>query len=359
LAGGTVDIWPIYLFLKKPLTLNLGIDLFAECEIIENASRKIVLKAQDQGREAELTWDQMDLSHQEDALPPQVPPQLELHFKFLRHFSRELEKTGKLDRTRGIEMKTLAKSPAGAGLGGSSALSVAMIGALASWAKGSPFSAGDIEREGERNIEITRDVETTVIHVPAGLQDYYGAMFGGLQSLKWRTGANSREKLPADLLPEVEKRLLLFYSGQSRNSGINNWALFKAFIDKQDRVRERFSQIVKATQDLEAALRAKDFDAASDAIAREWEIRRTLASGISTPEMDTAFAKAKAIAASKGEKISGKICGAGGGGCFFLFLPSGNPELRAEIESTVGSIPGLRPLPFKAVPEGLTVQTRS
>lgn len=352
LAGGTVDIWPIYLFLKRPLTINLGIDLFAEAEIIESTTPDVVLRAQDQGRELTLSWAQFGLDSKDDLVPHTVPPQLELHFKLLRHFARDAMKRGRFSPKVGLTLQTLARSPAGAGLGGSSALSVAMIGSLATWAQGSI----DIEKDGDGFIEITRDVETTVIHVPAGLQDYYGAMFGGLQSLKWRTGTNSRKKLPTELISEVQDRLLLFYSGQSRNSGINNWALFKSFIDKKDNVRERFAQIVDATQALEKALLARDWTGACEAIRSEWEVRRTLASGISTPEMDEAFKKASEIAGS--EPISGKICGAGGGGCFFLFLPSANPALKAELVEKIGSIPGIRALPFKAVPEGLTVSSR-
>ena len=55
-----------------------------------------------------------------------------------------------------------------------------MIGALASWAKGQPVNPLE---EGEKWIDIVRDVETTVIQVPAGVQDYYGAMFGGLPGI--------------------------------------------------------------------------------------------------------------------------------------------------------------------------------
>src|SRR6185312_15075251 len=105
------------------------------------------------------------------------------------------------------------------------------------------------------------------------------------------------------------------YSGQSRNSGINNWALFKSFIDKQEQVREKFGKIVAATTRLETALRRQDWDSVGAAIAEEWETRRTLAPGITTAEIDHAFAEAQKIT-----KVSGKICGAGGGGCFFVYL---------------------------------------
>jgi D-glycero-alpha-D-manno-heptose-7-phosphate kinase len=293
----------------------------------------VVLRSEDQNVEARLSWN--------DLMSFQAPPQLELHLKLLRHFARK-QKLPKTD----LSLSTRAKSPAGAGLGGSSTLSISMIGALASWVQGSPI---DPIETGERWIDVVRDVETTVIKVPAGVQDYYGAMFGGLQAIHWGEGKHSREWLSQDLIPELENRLLLFYSGQSRNSGINNWVLFKSFIDRQAGVPEQFEKINSATIALEAALRARDWNAVGKAIGEEWTTRRGLASGISTSDMDRAFATALSIAPAR----SGKVCGAGGGGCFFLYVP--DPKDRDRVEKAVVA-EGMRALPFRAVPRGLEVQ---
>lgn len=342
LAGGTVDIWPIYLFLPQAVTINQGISLFAEAHLEEHSgSREILLRSDDQNHELKLGWDQLETAS--------APPQLELHLKFLRYFAREKAKAqGGLAAIsqNGLSLRTLARSPAGAGLGGSSTLSIAMIGALATWSRGQV----DVLKDGERLIEIARDTETTVINVPAGLQDYYGAMFGGLQSLRWGVGAHSRDWLSSEISAELEKRIVLFYSGQSRNSGINNWALFKSFIDRQGQVRDQFQAIVKATHELETALNEKDWKAAGQAIAREWEVRRTLAPGISTPEMDKAFAIANQEGAT-----AGKVCGAGGGGCFFVYVPSGDAKAKDRIREKIEAL-GVRHLPFQAVPRGLEIK---
>ena len=336
LAGGTIDLWPLYLFLDRPTTINLGIDLFAEATLEHKASHgtsgTVLLRSEDQNIEQQLGWGELASA--------QVPPQLELHLKLLRGFAEHRRPEGNLS------LVTRAKSPAGAGLGGSSTLSIAMIGALATWIKGAPINPID---EGTRYIDIVRDVETTVIQVPAGVQDYFGAMFGGLQSLQWGAGTHRREWLADDLLPELENRILLFYTGQSRNSGINNWALYKSFIDKQTNIRERFAQINEATKKLEYALRRRNWDAIGAAIGEEWSIRKTLADGISTPEMDRAFELAQEIAPNR----SGKVCGAGGGGCFFIYLP--NPADKPEVEQALVR-QGMRSLAFKAVRRGLEVQ---
>src|SRR5207248_582348 len=123
----------------------------------------ILLRSQDQNAELSLSWDDLDSAS--------APPSLELHLKLLRHFVGERKRQTGFNPTSSIVFGTSAKSPAGAGLGGSSALSIAMIGALSTWARGKQ----DFLSSGERLIEIARDTETTVIQVPAGLQDYYGA----------------------------------------------------------------------------------------------------------------------------------------------------------------------------------------
>jgi D-glycero-alpha-D-manno-heptose-7-phosphate kinase len=247
-----------------------------------------------------------------------------------------------------LTLSTLARSPSGAGLGGSSTLNVAITGALATWAWDRTFEP---IKDGEKLIEVSRDVETTVIQVPAGLQDYYGAMFGGLQSLNWGAGVHSREWLSNEIFSELENRVLLFYSGQSRNSGINNWQLFKSFIDKDPDVRGKFQSITQATHELKAALQREDWIGAGEAIRKEWNARKTLAAGISTPEMNQAFSIASTIAPHS----AAKVCGAGGGGCFFIYLPEPTKDLRSRITEEFSKL-GIRSLPFKAAPRGLEVQ---
>lgn len=354
LAGGTVDIWPLYLFLKNPVTVNLGINLYAEAtvEVSPADSRQplpVVLQSEDQALDLRLSWSDFDST-------PTIPPGLELHFRLLRYFlKKKLQEGTSRSALPSLRLKTRAQSPAGAGLGGSSTLSIAIIGALATWANDSKTSSDPrAVLDGEKFIEIVRDVETTVIQVPAGMQDYYAAMYGGLQSLKWGPGTHDRQWLPESLIPELEKRILLFYSGTSRNSGINNWHLFKEFIDNKNGVRNQFQKITSATVKLEEALLEKNWRGVGEAISEEWEVRKTLAQGITTPEIDRAFAQAQ-----KEGTIFGKICGAGGGGCFFVYLPTRSEEALATQREGIRKIfadHGMRNLDFQGSPTGLEIQ---
>ena len=169
--------------------------------------------------------------------------------------------------------------------------------------------------------------------------------------LDWKIAKNERAALPVDTLKELEQRTLLFYSGKSRNSGINNWQLFKGLIDKDPEVDRKFREICAATVGVEKALLKQDFKSVVRHVRQEWETRKTLAPGISTPEMDEAYARAKSIT-----DIAFKICGAGGGGCFFILLPEKDAELKEQVKKSVLEIPGIVSLPFESVPHGLTVR---
>ncbi|MBS1959695.1 MAG: hypothetical protein JST80_09510 [Bdellovibrionales bacterium] len=341
LAGGTVDIWPLYLLLDSPKTINFGISLFATTTIDANPSPtpQVKLESIDQKKSQTFSWaDILDSK-------TQMIPELVLPIRLLQYFV----KLHPHPRALSFHLKTEAKSPAGAGLGGSSALSISIIGALWKWTH--PRMPLDLEKDGEFLISLVRDVESQVLYGPAGLQDYYGAAFGGLQVLDWKIARNERHSLSITTLKELEARTLLFYSGKSRNSGINNWQLFKGLIDKDQEVDRKFRAICTATEKLEQALNKQDFKAVVSSVREEWETRKRLAPGISTPEMDEAYTRAKSIS-----DIAFKVCGAGGGGCFFILLPEKNDALKEKIKAAVLQDASIRSLPFESVPHGLKVK---
>jgi D-glycero-alpha-D-manno-heptose-7-phosphate kinase len=341
LAGGTVDIWPLYLLLPNPKTINFGIDLFAKTTIDSKPSSqpKVTLISTDQGKSHSFTWDEI-LDEKNFSVP-----ELTLLVRLLRYFAKTHPHPTSLEFT----LTTEAKSPSGAGLGGSSALSISIIGALWKWTH--PKEPLDLEQDGEFLISLTRDVESQVLYGPAGLQDYYGAAFGGLQILDWKIAKNERTSLPTATLKALESRTLLFYSGKTRNSGINNWQLFKGLIDQNPEVAIKFKSICHATVDLESALLKQDWTAVVQAVRSEWETRKTLAPGISTPEMEKAYLRATAIS-----DLAFKVCGAGGGGCFFILLPTPDSKIKKAVSDAILEDSSIRALPFTTVPHGLSVK---
>ncbi|MEK7689951.1 MAG: hypothetical protein AAB425_02910 [Bdellovibrionota bacterium] len=350
LGGGTVDIWPIFHYLDQPLTINLGISVYARArlrltkqrpvsKITKRAPPLIVLRSRDQAAEARIAlrpgWENTP-----------VGPKLDLHRKFLHHFlSRSPESV--VANIAELQLETEAESPAGAGLGGSSTLSISILGAL-----NACFGLYQGPSARLRLVEIARDTETTIIQVPAGLQDYFGAAFGGLQLLRWSTPTHDRQSLSSALAAEVADRLELFYSGYSRKSGINNWVLFKKFIDGDAGVRAQFQSLVDSTNQMAVALEKRAWRDVGKAIRAEWTTRRKLATGIDTPEMARAMARAMRAGAS-----ATKVCGAGGGGCFFIYFEKPDPRLKEKVARAVlAQDPTIRRLPFQVAAQGLHCQ---
>src|ERR1051326_7877012 len=152
LAGGTLDIWPLYLFHPGARTVNVAISYYAESEIVETGDNAIEIHLSDQ------QYQQRYESLQQLAADPKAA----LIRRVLEHFHH----------VTGVRITTRTDAPRGSGLGGSSALTITLVRALTELA-GEPV-------EGERLVELVRDLETRLLGVPAGIQDYYPAVFGGL-----------------------------------------------------------------------------------------------------------------------------------------------------------------------------------
>jgi D-glycero-alpha-D-manno-heptose-7-phosphate kinase len=317
LAGGTVDLWPLYLFHPGAVTINAAVDLRVKVRVVPAKGPGIRLADLNANRKVE--WGRSGGRGSPGA-------RYELFAQVLRTFSVD----------QGLRIEFRSQAPKGAGLAGSSALLVALCGALMK-------SAGQGIRR-DRFLALVRDIETRLIKVPAGLQDYYPAIWGGVQALWWRPGEVFRESLP--VLPrELEKRLLLVYTGTSRHSGTNNWEVYKRHLDGDRRVRALFAKIVEASQGMVAALKGGDFRGAGRAFAAEAAARTRLFPGIMTPEMHALDRTLRPRGA-----IGTKVCGAGGGGCVVVYV---DPDERAGARARIREM-GFQDLPFKIVRKGLS-----
>lgn len=309
LAGGTLDLWPLHLFFENAATINCAIDQYAEVEIEVGVPTKVAhsssieLISEDRGEGHRFTsFGELVESFGGSSKASALSPALWLHAKTVRHFY------GFWRDTAPIQVKTRCASPAGAGLGGSSALNIALCVALRELTRA---NYGD-----EELIGLARDLETTVIEVPAGVQDYWSALFGGPLALHMEPGRFHR-KIFYKQSKFIQDHIILCYSGQSRNSGINNWAVYKGFIDRDQKMRQAFEGIVRATGMVEEALEKQNFEVFAKGIDLEWGARQTLAPTIATPEMLAVIAHAR----TKGA-VAAKVCGAGGGGCFIIVAPA-------------------------------------
>ena len=318
LAGGTLDIWPLYLFHDGAQTLNAAISLRASCDLRSRNDRRLVIVSEDSSQRVEVDhWSQLRDTHD-----------LRLLGRLLHFFQAE-----------GLELTTRSDSPVGAGIAGSSALNIAVCGALNAWSGG--------HRTADEIFQIAMNVEAQAIDVPTGAQDYRPAYFGGISAVELRV--NGVRRVPINVRPEeLQQRLALAYTNASRNSGINNWDVTKRHIDGDAGVQRSFARIRDIAAAMRTALERRDWHEVGRQIAAEWENRKQLAPGVTTPEID-----AMMEAARKAGAIGGKVCGAGGGGCMFCFGdPADIPDIRQALHEA-----GARVLDFTIESRGLVIDT--
>jgi D-glycero-alpha-D-manno-heptose-7-phosphate kinase len=188
------------------------------------------------------------------------------------------------------------------------------------------------------------NVEAQTIEVPTGLQDYRPALYGGIAALELEVDGVRRVPLHVES-SELERRIVLCYTGEPRNSGTNNWEITKKHIDGDRHVFDCFERIRDTAAAMREALERADWDAVGRAIAEEWNNRKRLAPGVTTPAIDDLIARATAAGAT-----AAKVCGAGGGGCLFCYGP---PNRREAIREALAD-GGARLLDFRIERHGLT-----
>lgn len=311
LAGGTLDCWPLYLFLHDPVTVNLSIDIFTRVKLrpVTDGSMRVRLITKD------LQLDR-EYANLEDCLRD-TDPAFDLIRVVLGHYRTKLG-------SRGFSIETASESPVGGGLGGSSSLCISILKALGQWLEVS-YSETDLVR-------LASHLEARLLLKPTGTQDYFPPIESGLCFITY--GAEGpvcrRERIDPQFFKE---RFTLIYTGRSHHSGINNWQVIKDWLDGDMRTRSAMSELAIISKEVAQAILELDAKRLARLFAKEFAARVRLSSGFSSPEIE----KIHAIAL-KHQSVA-KICGAGGGGCVFVWSPEGDAEQRLSLmnEITAGS----------------------
>lgn len=321
LAGGTLDIWPLYAFAGGGYTVNAAIDLTSEVTIATRDDTRFELYSvdMDDGEEAPSL----------DALTFGGP--MDLVVRALKVYRPR----------QGLSITTRNLAPKGTGLGASSALLIAL-------------SAGLWELEGrpldkQRIIDIAANIEAQCINVPTGKQDYYAAAYGGVNAIWFGLDGNRVEPLLVDpgVRTELDQRLTLTFTGESRFSGTSNWNMLKAYVEDLGATRHNMRVIQASSERMRDSLMRGDLAAFGDALAAEWEARKGLAHGVTTARIESLMAVAKSAGA-----LASKICGAGGGGCMISFCKH---DAKARVEAAL-SAQGAQVLPFTIRPDGIVIE---
>ena len=324
LAGGTLDLWPLYLLHPGAITLNVAINRYAHCVVEPRRDRRIVLQNRDTGERERFA----SLAVLSKALGKKRGTKLTLLAELVRYFAPK----------KGFTLTTWSEVPAGAGLGGSSTLGVAIAAALARWT-GKRISSRDF-------VLLVRDIEVRVLNVPTGEQDHFPAAFGGVSAIHLEPIRARRESLEVDS-DALAANLLLIYTGAPRRSGINNWEVFKKHLDGDRRLRRNFDRIATVSSNMRDALVAGEWPRVAELLGEEWRIRRTNFAGISTPGIEDLMRVARREGA-----LSAKVCGAGGGGCVVFCVP---PKRKGRVAAALAGV-GAQVLPFRIAKRGVQVR---
>src|SRR5438477_8968582 len=321
LAGGTLDIWPLYLFHPGAVTVNAAITSYASCRIETHAhdDYRIRLLSRDTQREESFESFAGLVKGKRYRLP------------LLAEIVKFFQPRG------GFTLSTNSEAPAGAGIGGSSAMAVAICAAMDRY-------TGTGKRKADW-IHISRDAEAIVIHVPTSTQDHYPPAFGGAAAIELPPGGERRTELRVDLA-ELERHLVLCYTGKPRQSGINNWEVFKAHIDGKRKVMGNLERISEVAQAMRGALEKADWKETGRLMREEWLFRKKNLPTISTKTVDRIIENSR-----KQGALSGKVCGAGGGGCVVLLI---EPDARENVEKAVAAAGG-QLLPMRIDRSGVQV----
>ncbi len=320
LAGGTLDLWPLFLFHRNAVTVNFAVDLYTSCSIETRADSRVVLRSRDLA--IEENFDSLD------QLRAARGYRLPLAARAVEFFAPGC----------GITLESNSEAPAGAGISGSSALMISVVSALARFTS---------RKYGQEKIrEIAQNLEAQVIRVPTGCQDYYPALYGGVSAIGFSPAGIERTALGVDAA-ELNRRFILAYTGAPRNSGINNWEVMKGHINGDRAIHRSFDRIAAIASAMRLALERLDWPVVGRLLREEWANRKRNAPCISTPLIDHLIASARRAGCT-----GAKVCGAGGGGCVVFLV---EPDTKVRI-SRILEAAGAQVLPAGVAPRGVTVQ---
>jgi D-glycero-alpha-D-manno-heptose-7-phosphate kinase len=216
--------------------------------------------------------------------------------------------------------------PVGAGLGGSSAASAAILGALSEW-RGQEIVRAEIAEEGRR-------IEVEELGIAGGRQDHYAATHGGALALTFTsTVAVRRIVLAPRTREQLVGRSTLIYTGASRISGDTITAVLGAYQAGEPRVVRALGRLRELAIEMADSLERGDIDGIGELLSAHWGHQRALHASIATPRIDDIVARAR-----KAGALGAKAMGASGGGCVFIIARSGQEAAVRDAVKPLGEI---------------------
>jgi D-glycero-alpha-D-manno-heptose-7-phosphate kinase len=295
MAGGGTDVSP-YCDVYGGAILNATISLYAHASLEPLNEPVIILEAIDRNERVEYPL--------QDAIP--TDGQLDLASAMYNRVVREFGKV-----PSGFRLTTFVDAPAGSGLGTSSTLMVAILGAFSAWLK-LPLGDYDIAH-------MSYQVERVELGMAGGKQDQYTATFGGVNFMEFYEGDKvivNPLRIKPEYLLELEHNLLLYFTATSRLSSTIIEAQSKNVGDKNQQSIDAMHHLKDQARMMKEALLKGKVDDIGAILDYGFQYKKQTAIGVSNSKMDELYE-----AALKAGATGGKISGAGGGGFMMFYCP--------------------------------------
>lgn len=305
LAGGTLDLWPLFNFLGGAWTINVAIDIYTEVELTPLENGVIELISED------LKYQRKFSSVAECLRDPD------------RHLDLLKAQISYWHPQSGFSLKTRSQSPVGGGLGGSSSLTISMLKAFSQFCE-KPF------RDVHQMVQVAHHLESQVLNTPTGTQDYYPAASGGINVLKYSADGISQEILDRET-SEIAQHFLLVYTGKAHHSGLNNFEVLTHAVQKHPQTMQALHELKQIAQETYHACHDHQWQLLPKLFQREFKSRVALAKAFSSPEIE----KLAEVSLQAGAEAV-KICGAGGGGCVLVWVSPTSREKVVKACQTAG-----------------------
>lgn len=327
LAGGGTDVSP-YSDLYGGMILNATIDLYARASIEPSTDGKIILHSIDMEEMQELD------SQPELSLDGGLVILKGVYNRVVKDF---------IKKPLSFKLTTNVDVPKGSGLGSSSTITVAILGAFVEWLN-LPLGEYDIAK-------LAYDIERKDLKMAGGKQDQYAATFGGFNFMEFYADDKvivNPLRIKSDYLNELEHNILIYYTGTSRLSGQIIEKQAENFSKKSDNALEAAHKLKEQAVMMKEALLMGQIHKIGDILDFGWQYKKQTAGGVSSPLIDELYTKAREAGAS-----GGKISGAGGGGFMMIYAPG---NARYSVIKALEPYGGLF-YPFDFTHEGLTTWT--
>lgn len=327
LAGGGTDVAP-YSDLYGGAVLNATISMYAYASIIPGNDGKIVLNSLDKEERYE-TESQLNLP---------MNGELDLFRGIYNRITRNYT-----HKPLSFSLTTYVDAPPGSGLGTSSTLVVAVIGAFAEWLK-LPLGEYDLAK-------LAYDVERIDLSMVGGKQDQYAATFGGVNFMEF--SANDKVivnplRIKDIYLNELAHNLVLFYTQTSRLSSKIIEAQSRNVVNNNQSSIDAMHQLKLQSVMMKEALLRGDLDKIGEILDFGWKFKKQMADEISNPFIDQLYETARENGAT-----GGKISGAGGGGFMIFYCPG---ETRSKVINALKKF-GVEARRYEFTGSGLTTWT--